>query len=55
MKSKMNIMKLRISVLFLFVSLFVYANDNELFWGQTGHRVVGEIAYQNLTNKAKRS
>ena len=55
MKSKMNIMKLRISVLFLFVSLFVYANDNELFWGQTGHRVVGEIAYQNLTNKAKRN
>ena len=48
-------MKLKITTLFLFVSLFVFANDNELFWGQTGHRVVGEIAYNNLTKKTKRN
>ena len=48
-------MKLKIFFLFLFVSLFTYANDNEFFWGQTGHRVVGEIASQNLSKKAKRN
>lgn len=26
-----------------------------MYWGQTGHRVVGEIAYWNLTNKAKKN
>lgn len=36
------------------ISLNIYASDN-LFWGQTGHRVVGEIAYNHLTNKAKRN
>lgn len=44
-------------VLCLLISLFslgVYAND-ALFWGQTGHRVVGEIAYNHLTKKAKRN
>jgi hypothetical protein len=33
----------------------VYANDNELFWGQTGHRVVGEIASHHLTKKARKN
>lgn len=48
-------MKFRILALFLFASVFVFANDNDLYWGQTGHRVVGEIAYQNLTKRAKRN
>lgn len=44
-------------VLFLLVIVFsvnTFAND-EFFWGQTGHRVVGEIAYKNLTKKAKKN
>ncbi|MFD2566049.1 S1/P1 nuclease [Pseudotenacibaculum haliotis] len=48
-------MKFRILSLFLFVSLFVFANDNDLYWGQTGHRVVGEIASQNLSKRAKKN
>tara|TARA_R110002073_G_scaffold15953_2_gene62091 strand:- start:24038 stop:24820 length:783 start_codon:yes stop_codon:yes gene_type:complete len=48
-------MKFRILTIFLFVSVFCYSNDKDLFWGQTGHRVVGEIAHKNLTKKAKRN
>lgn len=55
-------MKLKILVTFLLISAFSYANDTDcysndrdVFWGQTGHRVVGEIAYRNLTNKARRN
>lgn len=48
-------MKYKIVVLFLFVSIFGYATDKNLIWGQTGHRVVGEIAYSHLTKKAKRN
>lgn len=51
----MNAIKFKISLTFLFVSLSLYANDNKLVWGQTGHRVVGEIAYKHLTKKAKRN
>ena len=58
-------MKFKILVIFLLTGIFSYANTNdteacytddaEFFWGQTGHRVVGEIAYLNLTNKARRN
>jgi hypothetical protein len=48
-------MKLKIFLLFFFVSSLSHAHDNDWFWGQTGHRVVGEIAAQNLTKKAKRN
>ena len=48
-------MKFKILSLFLFISIFTYGNDNEIFWGQNGHRVVGEIAQNHLTKKAKRS
>ncbi len=48
-------MKLKIAGIFLFVSLFTFANNDEIIWGQTGHRVVGEIAYKHLTKKAKRN
>ena len=48
-------MKFKICFAFLFVSLFCFANDNEILWGQTGHRVVGEIAYKHLSKKAKRN
>lgn len=48
-------MKLRITIVFLFLSLFIYANEGAMFWGQTGHRVVGEIASLNLTKKAKKN
>ena len=43
--------------LFLFVVLFssvLIANPKD-FWGQTGHRVVGDIAYNNLSKKAKKN
>lgn len=40
----------------LFVTLINPApKTNSVFWGQTGHRVVGEIAHQHLTKKAKRN
>ncbi len=48
-------MKSKVIILFLLVSSIVYANDKELIWGQTGHRVVGEIAYHYLTKRAKRN
>lgn len=51
-------MKLKILIIFLFVSTFCYSNkcdDKEVVWGQTGHRVVGQIAYMNLTKKAKKN
>ena len=40
---------------FLCVGISSYANKKIPFWGQTGHRVVGEIAYQHLTKKAKKN
>ena len=48
-------MKYKLVILFLFISISTYATGNTAIWGQTGHRVVGEIAYSNLTNKAKRN
>ena len=55
LKFKTDTMKFKITLFFLFAIMFLYANDNEFIWGQTGHRVVGEIAYKNLTKKAKRN
>jgi len=48
-------MKYKLVILFLFISISTYATGNTAIWGQTGHRVVGEIAYSHLTNKAKRN
>jgi hypothetical protein len=49
-------MKLKTFLLFLWMGSLIHANnDTDFFWGQTGHRVVGEIAAQNLTSKAKRN
>lgn len=48
-------MKIKFLFLFLFASTMLYANDIVDFWGQTGHRVVGEIASNHLTKKAKRN
>lgn len=49
-------MKLKIFLLLLCVGSFASTNnDSDFFWGQTGHRVVGEIAEQNLSNKARRN
>lgn len=42
--------KTLVSFLFLFVAHFAAFS-----WGQTGHRVVGQIAYDHLTNKAKKN
>ena len=55
MNSKIEIMKFKISFIFLFVTILCFANDKEVFWGQTGHRVVGEIAYKHLTKRAKKN
>ena len=35
-------------ILFLLLNTLLYSNN---FWGEIGHRVVGEIATQNLTDK----
>ena len=36
------------------ISIGLFTNEKALFWGQTGHRVVGHIAEQYLTKKAKK-
>lgn len=41
--------RLFISITFLLISQLVFA------WGQTGHRIVGEIAWQHLNKKAKKN
>jgi hypothetical protein len=54
-------MKLKILAVLLSIGFFYYSTDTnnsdkeETVWGQTGHRVVGQIAYMNLTKKAKRN
>ena len=47
--------RVKILVFFLFLGVASYGSNNSAFWGQTGHRVVGEIAYNHLTKKAKRN
>lgn len=42
-----------ILLIVLFVSKSIYAND--MVWSKTGHRVVGEVAEQHLSKKAKRA
>lgn len=39
----------KLFLLFLFIPAFVIGND----WGQTGHRIVGEIAERQLTDAVK--
>ena len=39
----------------MLITQFTFAAEFDFFWGQTGHRVVGEIAYNHLTRKAKRN
>jgi len=41
--------------LFLAVIFLFSVQANIFAWGQTGHRVVGEIAWQHLTKKAKKN
>ena len=43
-----------LALLFLSFS-FTFANNPIDDWGQTGHRVVGEVASQYLNKKAKRA
>lgn len=42
-------------IVFLTVNFSCFANKKKAPWGLTGHRVVGEIAYNHLTKKAKRN
>ena len=42
-------------IVFLTINLICFANEKKAPWGLTGHRVVGEIAYDHLTKKAKRN
>ncbi|MDX1603509.1 MAG: S1/P1 nuclease [Salinimicrobium sediminis] len=44
-------MKIYLLAVFLFVSTFSFASEND--WGRTGHRATGEVAEQYLTKKAK--
>lgn len=44
------------SMRILFASLILIGNvSNLLAWGQTGHRVVGEVAEKHLTRKARKN
>ena len=45
----------KLLVFFLFLGVASFATNNKPVWGQTGHRVVGEIAYNHLTKKAKKN
>jgi hypothetical protein len=47
--------RVKILVFFLFLGVASFATNTSPFWGQTGHRVVGEIAYSHLTKKAKKN
>jgi len=47
--------RIKILVFFLFLGVASFGANNKPFWGQTGHRVVGEIAYSHLSKKAKRN
>lgn len=38
----------------LFLTHFIAQPNEKIDWGQTGHRVVGEVASKNLTKKAKK-
>ena len=40
-------------ILWFLVTNFTFAND--MYWSKTGHRVVGEVAEQHLSKKAKRA
>ena len=41
--------------LFLVIILTTFSYSAVLAWGKTGHRIVGQIAYDHLTNKAKKN
>lgn len=38
-----------------FFSFLIISSQAAFGWGQTGHRIVGEIAWQNLTKKAQKN
>lgn len=42
-----------VALVFVMVSQTSFANS--MFWGKTGHRVVGQVAQEYLTGKAKRA
>lgn len=39
----------------LLIIAIVFASNSLFAWGKTGHRVVGNVAYQHLTPKAKKN
>lgn len=41
--------------LLLFIGFFTISFSSVAWWGQTGHRIVGEIADINLNNKARKA
>lgn len=42
-------------LLFLLLTIFLILPQKSYCWGQTGHRVVGQIAYNHLTKKARKN
>ena len=38
---------------FVILIFLLFGNTNSTIWGPTGHRVVGEIAEQNISKKTK--
>jgi len=51
-----NRIKMKTKIIYLLVAFMVFSSDVNASkkWGQTGHRVVGKIADEYLTRKAKR-
>ncbi|MFY0603404.1 MAG: S1/P1 nuclease [Flavobacteriaceae bacterium] len=47
-------MKFRVLIIAFFLCLGYSSEAKEIIWGQTGHRTVGKIATNHLTNKTKR-
>jgi len=48
-------MRCKILIFFLHFGVFSFACEEAPFWGQTGHRTIGEIAYHHLTKRAKKN
>ena len=51
----MNKILLMKNILILLISVSNFAFANDMYWSKTGHRVVGEVAEQHLSRKAKRA
>ena len=50
-----NLIMKKYLFLFFFCAQLGFSNASAIFWGKTGHRVVGQVAEDHLSKKAKRA